>query len=150
MANPYSGTVAVTNIITPKDRADTYPVVGAEHVKGGLRQVASRLDLDNIPQEHLIDGMLVLLQDTRELVIYSIAEKAFKNFAAGGSSVEISADLGNKLERRPDGLFIDAITRDEIGGNIDDLKTKISKVEGNAIEEKDDGIYVRSIDWTVD
>ena len=93
--------------------------------------------------------MLVLLQDTRELVIYSIAEKAFKNFAAGGGSVEISADLGNKLEKRPDGLFIDAITRDEIG-NIDDLKTKISKVEGNAIEEKNDGIYVRSIDWTVD
>ena len=92
---------------------------------------------------------LVLLQDTRELVIYSIAEKAFKNFSAGGGSVEISADLGNKLEKRPDGLFIDAITRDEIG-NIDDLKTKISKVEGNAIEEKDDGIYVRSIDWTVD
>ena len=149
MANPYVGTVAVTYTVTPSDKADTYPVVGAEHVKGGLRQVASRLDLDNIPQEHLIDGMLVLLQDTRELVIYSIAEKAFKNFAAGGGSVEISADLGNKLERRPDGLFIDAITRDEIG-NIDDLKTKISKVEGNAIEEKDDGIYVRSIDWTVD
>ena len=149
MANPYTGTVAVTNIITPKDRADTYPVVAAEHVKGGLRQVASRLDLDNIPQEHLIDGMLVLLQDTRELVIYSIAEKAFKNFSAGGGSVEISADLGNKLEKRPDGLFIDAITRDEIG-NIDDLKTKISKIEGNAIEEKDDGIYVRSIDWTID
>ena len=149
MANPYSGTVAVTNIITPKDRADPYPVVAAEHVKGGLRQVASRLDLANIPQEHLIDGMLVLLQDTRELVIYSIAEKAFKNFSAGGGSVEISADLGNKLEKRPDGLFIDAITRDEIG-NIDDLKTKISKVEGNAIEEKNDGIYVRSIDWTVD
>ena len=149
MANPYVGTVAVTYTVTPSDKADTYPVVAAEHVKGGLRQVASRLDLDNIPQEHLIDGMLVLLQDTRELVIYSIAEKAFKNFSAGGGSVEISADLGNKLEKRPDGLYIDAITRDEIG-NIDDLKTKISKVEGNAIEEKDDGIYVRSIDWTVD
>ena len=149
MANPYSGTVAVTNTITPKDRADTYPVVAAEHIKGGLRQVASRLDLDTIPQDHLLDGMLVLLQDTRELVIYSIAEKTFKSFAAGGGSVEISADLGNKLEKRPDGLFIDAITRDEIG-NIDDLKTKISKVEGNAIEERDDGIYVRSIDWTVD
>ena len=149
MANPYVGTVTVTYTVTPSDKADTYPVVAAEHVKGGLRQVASRLDLDNIPQEHLIDGMLVLLQDTRELVIYSIAEKAFKNFSAGGGSVEISADLGNKLEKRPDGLFIDAITRDEIG-NIDDLKTKISKVEGNAIEEKDDGIYVRSIEWTVD
>ena len=44
MASPYSGTVVVTNIITRKDRADTYPVVAAEHVKGGLRQVASRLD----------------------------------------------------------------------------------------------------------
>ena len=82
-------------------------------------------------------------------IIISAVEKTFKNFSAGGSSVEISADLGNKLEKRPDGLFIDAITRDEIG-NIDDLKTKISKVEGNAIEERDDGIYVRSIDWTVD
>ena len=44
MASPYSGTVAVTNIITPKDRVDTYHVVAVEHVKGGLRQVASRLD----------------------------------------------------------------------------------------------------------
>ena len=59
MANPYSGTVAVTNIITPKDRADTYPVVGAEHVKGGLRQVENAAALNAIFDEHKVEGMIV-------------------------------------------------------------------------------------------
>ena len=59
MANPYVGTVAVTYTVTPSDKADTYPVVGAEHVKGGLRQVESTTALNAIFDEHKVEGMIV-------------------------------------------------------------------------------------------
>ena len=59
MANPYVGTVAVTYTVTPSDKADTYPVVGAEHVKGGLRQVENTTALNAIFDEHKVEGMIV-------------------------------------------------------------------------------------------
>ena len=156
-------TVAITGTLSRIDTNDTYPLINHYDIKGGLRQVADRNELNNISQSYLIDGMLVLLQDTQELVIYDAAKGSFDNYVLGGNSVKISQEAENKIENKPDGIYVNAITQNELTtslveyvrkdevGNLDNIRAKVSREEGNAIEEKNDGLYVsRSIEWVTD
>ena len=156
-------TVAITGTLSRIDTNDTYPLLNHYDIKGGLRQVADRNELNNISQSYLIDGMLFLLQDTQELVIYNEAKGPCDNYVLGGNSVKISQEAENKIENKPDGIYVNAVTQNELTtslveyvrkdevGTLDNVRAKVSREEGNAIEEKNDGLYVsRSIEWVTD
>ena len=81
----------------------------------------------------------------------------------GGNSVKISQEAENKIENKPDGIYVNAVTQNELTtslveyvrkdevGTLDNIRAKVSREEGNAIEEKNDGLYVsRSIEWVTD
>ena len=107
-------TVAITGTLSRIDTNDTYPLLNHYDIKGGLRQVADRNELNNISQSYLIDGMLFLLQDTQELVIYNETKGAFDNYVLGGNSVKISQEAENKIENKPDGIYVNAVTQNEL------------------------------------
>lgn len=58
--------IPVTGTITTTDASDTYPTHDSSLGKGGHRTVATVTEMNNIPTERRVEGMLVYVVATTE------------------------------------------------------------------------------------
>lgn len=58
--------IPVTGTITTTDPSDTYPTHDSSLGKGGHRSVTTVTDMNNIPAERRVEGMLVYVTSTSE------------------------------------------------------------------------------------
>lgn len=122
----YEGTVAVTGQITPIDTADVYPLIDSDHIKGGIRQVATREDLNKIPTAHLKNGMFGYVNDEKKLYVYFLTQwelfKADVDLSAISSEITTAIDLDklvskegtNNISVKDDGLYSSGVSLEDL------------------------------------
>lgn len=119
----YPGSVTVTGFIAPTDTSDTYATHDALLGKGGLREVQTLIDRDEIPTDRRRIGMLV----------YVIEEE--KYYALFGDITNLSwKDCGSQLGGYDDLLAEIQALEKEIARVEDDLKKEIVRIDDEMVE----------------
>lgn len=134
----YQGSVAVTGFISPTDTSDTYATHDSALGRGGLREVLSLQDRDDIPDDRRREGMIVFVDETEHYYMLSgdITNLSWKDLGTQLGGFEELSALIKDLQEEVDDLTVE----------VDKLKkrtpTYMMSVSLTSTMETDELLYI--------